>query len=150
MYTFKEGNFDVFSSHQFAAKHALHGRACLWGTEWQLCPLTAHELLGDLIPSLWSAQGSPTVSPAHYHLCKAQSSPSPPPVSRGVAGAERSAVYTPPLSLGPQTSQLFSMGHRGNRTHLIYLANYFQTRRLQKRSIKDNSFFGIPTLLASG
>lgn len=47
-------------------------------------------------------------------------------------------------------SELLSVEHTGNRTHLIYLANYFQTTRLWKTSIKDNSFFVILTLLASG
>lgn len=47
-------------------------------------------------------------------------------------------------------SELFNTERAGNRTHLIYLANYFQTTRLRKSSLKDNSFFVTLTLVAPG
>lgn len=46
-------------------------------------------------------------------------------------------------------SDLFSIEHIGNRSHLIYLANYFQTMRLQKTFIEDNRLLVTRTHLAS-
>lgn len=109
--------------------------------------------------NLWSAWGSPTASLAHYHLCKVQppiSSIAAPPrweaVSWGCHGdswQQLSSAHTLSLLLGSQMSELLSIEHIGNRSHLIYLANYFQTMRLQKTFIEDNRLLVTRTHLAS-
>jgi len=163
-HTFKEGNFHPFSNHHLAVEHALHGRAHSHrGAEGQLRPPTISELPRDLIPTplvstrLPDSFSCPLFSVRSTALPIASiGAPSRRAVARGVVGAadkraaELSAVYTLSLSLGSQTSELLSMKHTGNITHLIYLANYFQTTRLRKTSIKDNSSFVTVPLLASG
>lgn len=162
-HTFKERNFCPFSNHHFAIRGALHGT----GSRRAALPTyhpASDELPRDLIPiplvntrlpNSFSCPLLPVQSTA-LPIFSAGAPSRRAAASRGVVGvaekrpAELSAVYTLSLLLGSQMSELLSMEHTGNRAHLIYLANYFQTTRLRKTSIKDNSFFVILTLLASG
>lgn len=104
------------------------------------CP---HPPLPMRLPSSFSCLILPLQSTAltFSHRCTA--------ASWGVVGAPDETgiaigcLYIFPLQLGSQMSELFSIKHTGNIMYLIYLANYCQTTRLRKTSVKDNGFFVI-------